>query len=824
MTQEQTGPGEPSGLSSEQTPDQIKAALDVARAMAHAGIPVFVARVALPNDNPNVQRLGFALPKGWQNTAPDPRVVDAWRPGMALCAVMGHGLDLLDVDPQNDADVSALFAELAAVGGQTPIGYAVAATPSGGMHSFIRSLGVGSHNGFRKGIDLKAGTGNKDHGFAFLAPTVRVSKTTGRPTPYRWQVPFDYARFAVSATDHSGEALAKLVEPPTVLAGLSNGSGSLTLDPAAFMRGVGEPAPSPLDNIPLALAAGRQTGTYKIACALRARGGLTLADAVTFMEAVVWPEIDPDQGGHDFTHEEFVQAIENAWNQYPDGREQREEERYEAQTILQDGTPREQLSEPAQPMKVARELGQAYVYPISGPPNGLSAGGSGDEGQGRYVLRWWRGGWMRWFGTHWLELERADVESELYQRLEHAVYWKPATMTKPGAWLDWAPTRNKLADVTDALGKGVVLLDSRTEVPGWLAASPISDAVLVSCTNGLLDTETGNLYPHHPDYFNLVSVPFAYQPGAPAPRRWLEFLGSLWPSDPHSIAALQEWFGYVLSGSTHLQKMMLVVGPKRSGKGTIARVLQQLVGAGNYSGPTLASLGQNFGLAPLVGVPLAVISDARLSGRSDISVIVERLLSISGEDSLTIDRKHREAWTGRLPTRFTILSNELPSFRDASNAITSRFVVLELDRSWYGLEDTALAGALAEELPGILNWALAGLVRVTAAGKLTEPTSSVEAITDMADMASPESAFVRECCQVYPGLEAPLHQVWAAWQGWAYKNGYERVGTVQLLARQLRAIVPGLRTERRGTDGKDGRYLRGISVKVGQQSPYVQGP
>ena len=58
----------------------------------------------------------------------------------------------------------------------------------------------------------------------------------------------------------------------------------------------------------------------------------------------------------------------------------------------------------------------------------------------------------------------------------------------------------------------------------------------------------------------------------------------------------------------------------------------------NYAAPTLASLGERFGLASLIGKSLAIISDARLSGRSDQQVIVERLLSITGEDGQTIDR------------------------------------------------------------------------------------------------------------------------------------------------------------------------------------------
>jgi putative DNA primase/helicase len=88
-------------------------------------------------------------------------------------------------------------------------------------------------------------------------------------------------------------------------------------------------------------------------------------------------------------------------------------------------------------------------------------------------------------------------------------------------------------------------------------------------------------------------------PAAPEPRQWLEFLGQLWgPDDQEAINTLQEVFGYCLTGDTGQQKAFLLVGPKRSGKGTIARVLARLVGiGGNAVAPTLAALGTNFGLA-----------------------------------------------------------------------------------------------------------------------------------------------------------------------------------------------------------------------------------
>ncbi len=102
---------------------------------------------------------------------------------MAVCAVMGHGLDLLDVDPRSGGDESRSGLQ----GGRIwPRAYAVAATPSGGTHDLVASLDVRSRDRVLPGLDIKAGTPEGGRGFAFIAPTVRESKTTGELIAYQW--------------------------------------------------------------------------------------------------------------------------------------------------------------------------------------------------------------------------------------------------------------------------------------------------------------------------------------------------------------------------------------------------------------------------------------------------------------------------------------------------------------------------------------------------------------------------------------------------------------------------------------------------------------
>ena len=409
---------------------------------------------------------------------------------------------------------------------------------------------------------------------------------------------------------------------------------------------------------------------------------------------------------------------------------------------------------------------------------------------GTLLLRHHRGDFFARELTHWAEAEERRVRADLYEFLEQATFEK---MTSEGVQLvPWEPNRKKVADVLEAL-QAVSHLGAIVTPPAWVGGHgypPASE--MVPMQNGLLHMPTRTLLPHTPHLFAQHALAFAYEPDAAPPERWLKFLDELWLDDQQAKDTLAEMFGYVQGGSTNQQKIPMVVGPKRGGKGTIARVLTGLLGPHNVAAPTLASLTTNFGLSPLIGKPLAVMSDARLSNRADAMVAVERLLSISGEDSLTIDRKYREPWTGRLPTRFVILTNELPRFLDSSGALASRFILLVLRESFYGREDPGLTDQLLECAPGILNWALAGLDRLTARGHFVQPESAREAVLQLEDLSSPVGAFVRDRCRVGRGHEISKDRLYEEWKAWCELEGKSQPGTKEMFARDLRAAVPGL--------------------------------
>lgn len=490
-----------------------------------------------------------------------------------------------------------------------------------------------------------------------------------------------------------------------------------------------------------------------------------------------------------------------------------------------------ELPPPDNPMAVARELLPAWRH------------------RGVSTLLHWRGQWMRWQGAHWVDIDDAAMRAELYPLTEHATF-TVITAKEEIKVVPWAPTRVKIANLMEAAA-AITHLSSVVDVPSWLesgqggqgsgwgggqgsvALNPqvvrggqggqgFSEAsrygdTFVACRNGLLNLRTRELLPPTPAFFNLVSTPCCYDADASDPAEWLKFLDTVLPGDAQGVELLQEWFGYVLSGRTDLQKMLLLVGARRSGKGTIGRMLTALVGKAHVASPTLSSMATNFGMSTLIGKSLAIIGDARVP-RGGSDTVVERLLSITGEDSLDVDRKNRDLWTGRLPARIMILSNDLPGFADASGAITSRMVMLTFAQSFLGKEDTGLEGRLMAELPSILNWSLVGLDRLDERGKFLQPESSATAIEILAESVSPFNAFLDERCVVGPEHSVSKDVLYAAWEAWCLDSKRDHPGTKEGLAKRLFSVNPGIRSVRGREGERRIQTYQGIAIRPAMTS------
>jgi len=404
-------------------------------------------------------------------------------------------------------------------------------------------------------------------------------------------------------------------------------------------------------------------------------------------------------------------------------------------------------------------------------------------------------------GKIWITLEESDRVIEIESGKSKRIPVKPK--------------QSQVNSILSAM-KAVCAIDDSQDPPFWLPGAPPELAALsprdfISVANGLLHVPTTRLYPHTPTYFNLYASDIRYDPGAPRPSQWHKFLDELFIADIEAKNTLQEWFGYNLTPDTSLQKIMLIVGPRRGGKGTIGRIMRLILGKDSVAALTLASLGETFGLQHLIGRPACIIPDARFSKRSDPAIIAERLLSISGEDAIPINRKFTGMWVGALPTRFTVFTNELPAIADMSGALLERFVILKLTKSFAGREDPTLFDHLSLEAPGILNWAIAGYQRLRDAGRFRQPASSIETAMAIRKISSPLADFLEERCDIRNGLSIEKTKLFQAWENWCMKQRIN-AGSVQIFGRDLRAIVPDIGEIRPAGTGSRARLYTGISL------------
>ena len=420
-------------------------------------------------------------------------------------------------------------------------------------------------------------------------------------------------------------------------------------------------------------------------------------------------------------------------------------------------------------------------------------------------------------GTHYADVEESTVRSDLYKFLD-----KCKKQDRKGNIVPFAPNPASVSAAMDAT-KALVHLENHvnTRPPVWLSgySSNRPEAnKLVSLKNGLFHLEDNILLPHSLGFFTQNSLPFAYDPLAQCPQ-WNQFLNDVWSDDQESIDCLQEMFGYILSGDTLQQKFFNIIGPRRSGKGTINKVLVELLGQHNTVAPELGELCDTFGLQPWLGKLLASFTDARAPDR-DRGSVVSQLLRIVGGDTVTINRKNKEAWNGYLPTRIVIYSNEVLQLTESSNALTGRMIVLKMSKSFYGKEDTALSTKLMGELSGIFNWAMVGLHRrIERGGYFTQPKTGQELLETMEEMSNPIGSFIEDALEYEGGAEVDKDSVFICYKRWAVKHGLTPGNDLSFKRRFLAATQDkGVSSISTRIDGKRQHKYSGIKLNEKAQS------
>lgn len=637
------------------TPDltrQQLVALSHARHLAENGAPIFHA----PHDP--ASPLGFRLPRGWQNTEPDPSAVDRWKPGDALCLVTGVLVDVIDVDPRNGGD-------LASLNGSMPTTYGRQTTPSGGTHDLIATLGVPKARPF-PGIDVQAGDADGEgRGFVFLAPTERPSKVTGEMGTYTWVVAPDVAVLALVGGDDSGTALAQIIR-----------SERRTEYDAPSYNG-----PSYADLAPQ----------------FQEWSDRHLAEVVEtwrrrFAAALEWPEGRTDDAGRgwealarDWAWACARMAI-TPWTALATE---------DARDLFDDVLPSELANNDRCSGKWSSVLlGRAAAMPAEPPPweDFVDALPEGPEYwpdiptrlDDAHLAAWmahkglagcwcWAGGmgWMHWDGRRWVPSREEDAREAIRKEVIEVHKRALETGTTPDQLkvLNGLLTAGKIGTIA-SLMRGVVAVDG-----GGFDQEPD----LLNVGNGVVDLRTSALLPHDRKYHLTKITETPYVAGATHPD-WTKALGAL---DEPVVDWMQVRFGQAVTGYPTSDDILPIgQGGGSNGKSTLLSALFVALGGHMSQVPEkLLRASPNdhpTELMTLYGARVAVIDETPEVAHLN----VQRLKAVLGQDWITARAIRRDNVTWRATHSLFVMTNYVPSVRETDYGTWRRLALVRFDRTF----------------------------------------------------------------------------------------------------------------------------------------------
>lgn len=311
---------------------------------------------------------------------------------------------------------------------------------------------------------------------------------------------------------------------------------------------------------------------------------------------------------------------------------------------------------------------------------------------------------------------------------------------------------------------------------------------------------------------------------------WLNQAKEFWGFLKGSFGALEaekrlllEFGGRVLMQSTSDQKMLVLKGPGRSGKGTFIRLMHQLVGSGQFTAYSkLSELGGRFQTARMAGKSLATIGDLaeQPRGRDRRDAFLEGaavMKAITGEDAVTIEEKRKDAFAALLPVSFVAATNHPPQFLTCgadAGAWKERMLIcrfpheIKADKRIEGLD----AALYEEEGPDIAAVLVYHFLQTRRRG-YTLPASHLEEMAALvADATTLAERFITEQVAFVQGQRLEKKAITERLFAWAEEEGVKASNTDRnAIYRELRAR--GCHESKGGGKAKVPAYFEGVSLR-----------
>lgn len=331
--------------------------------------------------------------------------------------------------------------------------------------------------------------------------------------------------------------------------------------------------------------------------------------------------------------------------------------------------------------------------------------------------------------------------------------------------------------------------------------------------NGVLDVASGELLPHASKHYYTWRLPTDFDASAGCPG-FKKFLAEVLPKESDR-REIQKLFGYALTAGNRYQCSHVLVGQGCNGKSTLLRVLIGLLGKDNVCGETLQSLCDNrFSPLKLYGKLANIFADLPTNPLKYTGIFK----ALTGEDMVRAEAKFGAITYFFNGAKLIFSANTLPEVDDRTRAFWRRWFLIRFEENFTDREDRALLGKLLAELPGILNWAIAGIPLLVADNGFSSSAGDLK--EEWVRRSDSLGWFIAEMVQVDPLERIPKQDFYEIYAEFCGRNKLPPKPPARV-GEEIARHVPSVRTEQpRLTPGAPPtRCWRGIRIRSEVQLP-----
>ena len=293
--------------------------------------------------------------------------------------------------------------------------------------------------------------------------------------------------------------------------------------------------------------------------------------------------------------------------------------------------------------------------------------------------------------------------------------------------------------------------------------------IVIPCMNGYVQVKDGKVELTSPDKSLGLkhSLICEFQPDFGPATQFEKFLEMILP-DTAVRSRVQEYIGYTLTSDARYQKAQLWLGSGANGKGVLANIVQKL--HGNTAAIRLDAL-DGFSLSVLLGASLIYVDEVPKARINE-----QILKSLIAGEKIQIDRKYETPLSTHIRGKWLVLGNHLPAITDHSIGFWRRWDIIPFNVTIKESErDPLLANSIIRtEMPGVLNWALEGLLRLQKRGafEVTLPLAMHNILSDAKRESNSVQAWFEENDIVAShSLQSTKDEIYEHYREWCSRNG-----------------------------------------------------